>query len=246
MKIKEHSILVNKLFDKQKAGIKKVTNTNFLNELELSICLSNLGKSDNFIISGGLSYADRKMIIFYPNYILDANLLDLPIKAFKITHKCKLSHRDILGSVLGLGIKREKIGDIFAGESESYFLVTLDISEFILRNLFKIGRENIEIYEIAINDIKNTCDDYTIIKDTVKSIRFDSVVASGFKLSRSNALQLILSSSVFLNNQICLKPDFKIKENDKISIRGKGKIVLSSILGTSKKERIFIEIKRFS
>ncbi len=243
---KEDKIIINKLLDKKKAGISRISHTNFLNSSEISLCLNELKYDNNFILTGGTEENERNIILFYPDYIYDIEDIVLPIKALKITHSNKMSHRDILGSLMGLNIKREMIGDILIYDKYSIIFVLEDISDFIKSNLFKIGRETIDIDYINISDIEKNDDDFKIIKDTVKSIRLDSVVASGFSMSRTKAVEQISAQNVYLNNKICPKADQKVNENDKISIRGKGKIILLSIMGKSKKDRIFIEIKKYN
>lgn len=244
MQDKDQKIIISKLMDKQKASVKRVSYTNFLSESELSLCLDHLKFDNNYIIAGGLEENDRNIIIFYPDYVEKGD--NIPIKAIEISYKAKMSHRDILGSLMGLNIKREMIGDILVFDDKAIVFVIDDMVDFILSNLFKVGRQEVSTSLIAIENIPKIEDDFKIIKDTVKSIRLDSVVSSGFLVSRTTALEQIKAGNVYINSKISLKPDLSVKQNDKISIRGKGKIVLSDILGKSKKDRIFIEIKKFN
>lgn len=237
---KERKILVNNMLFKAD----RFSHTNFLNETELSVCLDELKYHENYIITGGTETCERNIIIFHSEFVEKEDIYN-PIKALQIIHKNKFSHRDVLGSIMGLGIKREKVGDIFTSDDITFFFVLEEIFEFILQNLLKIGRECVIVKEIPLEKAFKQESDFTVIKDTVKSLRLDSVVSSGYKISRNLACDYINSQKVFLNNKICTKTSFKINENDKISIRGKGKIVFCGEKGQSKKERIFIEIKRF-
>lgn len=220
-----------------------LTNTHFLNSSEQASSLVQLKNDYNYKLYGGFEDAERQIIVFYPDYIEE---ISYPISAIKIEYKKKMSHRDILGSLMGLLIKREMIGDILVYDDFAIIFVMENISDFILTNLVKIGNQTVVIDKISIDEIELPEASFKIIKDTVSSIRLDSVVSSGFSISRSKASDLIKASNVFLNNVICAKSDYKVNINDKISIRGKGKIILSDILGKSKKDRIFIEIKRFN
>lgn len=237
-------LVVSKLLDKRNICFNKniMTNTKFLNGHELSLCLENLKFEYNYKAFGGYDDAERQIIVFYPDYIEE---IEYPIEVIQIKYKKKVSHRDVLGSLMGIGIKREMVGDILIHDDFANIFVLCEISDFIMMNLMKIGSQNISLDKISINDIEQTDVDFKIIKDTVSSIRFDSVVSSGFLISRSKAVDFIRASNVYLNNIICTKTDQKINIGDKISIRGKGKIILSDILGKSKKDRIFIEIKKF-
>lgn len=243
---KDKKILLDKLHNKKALAGKMVTNTNFLTPMELSVCLEDLKFETNYIVTGGVDDAERQMIVFYPDYISNESDVELPIKALRVKHKNTFSHRDVLGSLMGLGIKREQIGDIQIFDKQSIILATENIFDFILKNLLKIGKECVTIDIIQLQSVTRADGNFDLIKDTVKSLRLDSVVASGYKTSRAKALEAISSQKVFINNLVCTKPDKKVNENDKISIKGKGKIILKSISGMSKKERIFIEIEKYN
>lgn len=239
-------LVVSKLIDKKNiCNYKNMqTNTKFLNGSELLLCLENLKFDYNYKTYGGYPDCERQIIVFYPDYI-DPCDIDYPIDVLKLDYRKKLSHRDVLGSIMGLGIKREMIGDILTFDDCAYIFTMREISEFISTNLIKVSNQTVSIEKADINEIENREIEFKIIKDTVQSIRLDSIVSSGFLMSRSKAVDIIRGSNVYLNNVICTKTDQKINALDKISIRGKGKIILSDILGKSKKDRIFIEIKKF-
>lgn len=237
----QDKLLIKKLMDKKNISYNRniLTHTKFLNPSELSLCLEYLNHEQNFVATGGIEDSERKIIAFLPDYEID-----LPIVTLKITHKQKVSHRDILGSLMGIGINREMLGDIIAGDSESFVFVLEDIVQYVLQNLDKIGRQNITV-KIAKPESITKSEDFEIIKDTVKSTRFDSVVACGYKLSRTKSAEMVQAGNVFLNNVICKKTDVNINVGDKISIRGHGKVELAEILGKSKKDRQFIEIRKY-
>ncbi|MFI3114852.1 MAG: YlmH/Sll1252 family protein [Clostridia bacterium] len=239
-------LIVSKVMDKRNICFNKniQTSTKFLNGHELLLCLNSLKNEYNYVAFGGFLDAERQIILFYPDYI-DVLDIEYPIDILKISLKQKMSHRDILGSLMGIGIKRETVGDILVFDDCAYVFCLKEITDYILSNLFKIGRQTVSIEKANVDEILNREEDFKIIKDTVASIRLDSVVSSGFLVSRNKASEYIKSSNVYVNNVICMKIDQKVEILDKISIRGKGKIVLNNILGKSKKDRIFIEIKKF-
>lgn len=240
------NLVVAKLLDKRKICNNKniMTNTKFLNGHELALCLENLRFDNNYKAYGGFLDAERQLIVFYPDYI-DEQEIDYPIQIIKASYKKKMSHRDILGSLMGIGIKREMIGDILTFDNCAYIFALEEITEYIIMNLIKIGNQTVSLCSANADEVENLESDFKIIKDTVSSIRFDSVVSSGFLMSRSKAVDAIRASNVYLNNIICTKSDKAVNVGDKISIRGKGKIILHDVLGKSKKDRIFIEIKKF-
>lgn len=245
-KMKDDELIVAKMLDKQKICNNKniLTHTKFLNGHEQALCLKHLKNDFNYKFFGGFDDAERKMIVFYPDYI-EENYIEYPIEIVKIEYKKKVSHRDILGSLMGIGIKRETLGDIITFDESAYVFVLTEISEFIMLNLTKVSNQGVSTTKAKLEEILQKEVEFKIIKDTVSSIRLDSVISSGFSMSRTKALDYIKASNVYLNNIICTKPDQKINEGDKMSIRGKGKIILSSIQGKSKKDRNFIEIMKF-
>lgn len=240
----EDKLVLSKIQDKEKMCYNKniLTHTKFLNQHELSIGLESLKKCDFYENTGGYDDAERQIIIFKPDYINDVSDI-LKIISFKT--RVKVSHRDVLGSIMGLSIKREMIGDILCFDDRVFVFVLCEISDFLLLNLTKIGRQKIEPILTDAQEIPQAVEDCVLIEDTVKSIRLDSVVSAGYKISRTKAVDEILKGNVYFNNIICTKNDQKIDINDKISIRGMGKIILFDISGVSKKERIFIKIKKY-
>ena len=132
------------------------TCTDFLSPAEQAFCntfVPRLGVSYSF--DGGYDGAERACLIFYPDY-LEAPTKDgedYPISALRVTHGAALTHRDFLGSVLGLGLERDAIGDILVGECETVMLTTVGILPFLLTNLSSVGRVGVGIEQISVADI---------------------------------------------------------------------------------------------
>jgi len=200
-------------------------------------------KEIEYLFDGGFERAERKIAIIYPNFISPK---EVPISALRIMGNLeRLSHRDILGALLGLGIKRDKTGDIVLKDNVCDIIIHKDVESFVLMNLNKIGRENIKISSIKLSDIMQPEIKYKDIFSTVASLRLDSITASGFNISRSKASQLIKSGSANVNWEYKDDPSYQIKENDIISLRGFGRIELKEVKGITKKGRISIHICRF-
>lgn len=196
-----------------------------------------------YTFDGGYASAERKIAIIYPDFM---EAQRAPICAVRITWDLsKLSHRDILGSILGLGIKREKIGDIVVREKECDVLLHKDVEGYILINLTKIGNQKVKVYSIDINEIIEPEIKFEDVLSTVASIRLDSVVSSGFRISRSKASELIKSSMVQINWEYTAEPSHEVKEGDVISLRGYGRIKLQEVKGITKKGRISLHILRY-
>jgi len=198
------------------------------------------------IFYGGYPDAERVMLINLPDYaFLETENPLTVIRATKAEGSRDLTHRDYLGSLLGLGIKRELLGDILVREDGADIICMSDIADFILMNYCKAGRTNLSLTQRDIKDLIVPERKTQIITDTVASLRLDSVAASAFSLSRGKASEAISRGIVFVNNVEVTKPDHQLSEGDKITLRGKGKAVLSEIGGKSRKDRQYIKIERY-
>lgn len=195
------------------------------------------------VLSGGFEDAERQMVAFIPEY--DEPIF--PITAIKISSPMikSLSHRDFLGSILGLGIKREKCGDIIIGEKEAFAILSEEIASYVLNSLEKVGRVGVKCEEIPLPEVKVPEKSFKPITGTVSSLRLDSVVTLFSGKGRGKAAEIISGGLVFVNGIAVTKNDFHLKDGDVLSLRGKGKATLS-VGGTSKKDRIFITLNAWS
>ena len=198
------------------------------------------------IFYGGYDGAERVILINLPDYaFLETEDPLTVIRATKPDGGRALTHRDYLGSLLGLGIKRELVGDILVREDGADIIVTEDIADFILLNYCKAGRANLSLTQVSIKDLIVPKQKTSVITDTVASLRLDSVVASAFGLSRGKASEAITRGIVFVNHVEATKPDLQVGEGDRITLRGKGKARLTEIGGKSRKDRQYITIERY-
>ena len=149
------------------------------------------------VLFGGLEDAKRKMVAFIPQY--EEPLF--PISAIRLSSPRlkNLSHRDFLGSVLGLGIKREKCGDIIINDDECYILLHSDVASFVKNSLSKVGREGVRVEEVELTDISLPQKSFDLIKGTVATLRLDAVVSLFTGKGRGKASEVINSGIVFVN-----------------------------------------------
>lgn len=197
---------------------------------------------------GGPEGAERQVAVYVPDYIdPQAYLLgeEGPVAALRIHYSpCHtLTHRDFLGSLMGQGIKREVLGDLFPGEGHCDLLVLRDMGEHL--GLTQVGRAPVRTEQIPLSALEIPEQRVKSISDTVASLRLDSVVASGFQLGRSKAAGLIQAGKAEINHLPTLKPDAPVKEGDLISLRGLGKLRLAQVRGQTKKGRIALVLERF-
>ncbi len=195
------------------------------------------------VLFGGTEDAERQMVAFIAEY----DEAHFPISAVRIysPHIKSLSHRDFLGSILGLGIKREKCGDIIILDNECYVIAHRDIASFIASNLTKVGREGVKCEECDLSHIRLPEKSFEPVKGTVATLRLDAVVSLFAGKGRSQAAELISAGFVFVNGILAAKNDMHVRDGDVISVRGHGKAILETG-GKSKKNRTFITLNKYS
>jgi RNA-binding protein YlmH len=157
----------------------------------------------------------------------------------------QISHRDVLGAVLGLGLKREMIGDIIMTGRGCQIVCDVTMSEFISRNLTKIGAATVEIVPLELGAITPREERVKEIRTTIASLRLDAVAAAGFSTSRTKMAGDIAADKVKVNWQDAKNAAQTIKTGDIISMRGRGRVEVCEVLGQTKKGRTSILLKRF-
>ncbi len=245
---KEEALLGRRMLDLDTLCQKKhcPTSTFFLTEPEQMYCETVFHLLDSHCrLLGGYDGAERCVAILLPeeNYLLEDE--EIPFVPLKIEYPVQVGHRDILGSILGLGVERNAVGDILVFKSECYVFIMKDIAHYVEQTLVKVGRQNISIKEVGFDEVCVPEVKTEEINTTVASLRLDCIIAEGFRLSRETAKAAVEKQIVQLNHRIIGTPSQNVKENDVISLRGKGKIILESVSGESKKGRIWVKILRY-
>ena len=201
-----------------------------------------------FVSLGGYPEAERRILLFVPDWLdrEDAGSQS-PLRCLRAVFRSEEApnHRDFLGSLMGLGIVREKVGDILVGP-ESADLVVLDtVADFLLSSWNSAGRARLTVTEIPAAHLhipEVRCEE---VRDTVSSLRLDAVCSTGFRMARGKAADLISSGHVQVNWRPCTKADKLLTEGDTVSARGFGKFQLAAVGGVTKKGRTAIVVKRY-
>ena len=197
---------------------------------------------------GGFEDAERRMLVFLPDWLEEVPEADGPVCVLRVSvpkGAPKLTHRDYLGSLLALGVERTVIGDILVRGDGADILVSADMAEFLAQHYVQAGRVNLHCEALPVSQLRPAVYEVKEVRDTVASLRLDSIAASMFSLSRGRAQEAIRQGLVSVNNRQILKPDHFLAEGDKVSLRGKGKAVLTQIGGKSRKDRDCIVYQRF-
>ena len=188
---------------------------------------------------GGYEGAERKMAGFFsgedvcwPYTVLEA----------KVKGKNNLTHRDFLGALMSLGIKRDVIGDILISD-KTFFFVRDDMAEYIRTNLEKASHSSLtlSVYDGETIEAADKGEDFF---ETVASLRLDAVASQGFGIARDKSKKLVESGRVTVNGKEIINVDYKIAEGDTISARGFGRFRVKEIKGLSKKGRIILCINK--
>ncbi len=227
----------------------KLKYSHFLNEKQCDIAvavLNSVGHS-SFVLFGGYDNAKRKMLCVYNEYD-EPELDDFPFTALTVRFpkNFELSHRDFLGALMSLNIKRESVGDILIDNGACVMFVENSVAGVVTGELTKVGRVGVDISKgCEILSSMDLSDKFVSISGTVASMRLDCIVALALNMSRSKISPLIASGKVSVNNFERLSCDLNLKENDVFSVKGYGKFLLSEVGGKSRKDRMFIRISKY-
>lgn len=190
---------------------------------------------------GGQEDCERVCAFFLPSYLPEDEFCpEETIRAIRIhAYFGEPGHRDYMGSLLGMGIEREFLGDIRVNGAEADVFCMKSIAKHLL-GLDKVGRCGVKCGEIALSDAVQPQRSVKVQSFSVMSPRLDAVAAGMFRLSRSECAKLIGLGMVIVNYSVSQKPDFCIHEGDIISLRGAGKGTVTEIGGESRKGRTFV------
>lgn len=247
----EDRLLLAKAWDKLNAGIRRniPAHTGFLSPREQELCRYLFGSSSQIHYFGGCPEAERRMVCFLPDYLEPEWLFgeDSPIVCLRAAfyEGETLTHRDLLGALMGAGIRRETVGDIYMDSGSCDFFVTEEIAPFLLQNLTQAGRVKLRTQQLALAQVRLPEQKLLVLRDTLASIRLDSVISAGFRISRGAAAQHIAAGHAAIDGLTCQKPDKPVEQDSKISVRGLGKLKLEQVNGQTKKGRISVVIHRY-
>lgn len=221
-----------------------VTNTAFLTPAEQYALSAWASRASDcrMILRGGVEGTERRAAFFLPFY-MDEEDFDPGeyIRCITVTAGFgSPGHRDYMGAVLGLGIKREWLGDIMVEGSTAHIFCLKSVADHLLASLDKVGRYGVKTKEIPLSEAPVPKFEVKEVTFSVMSLRLDAVAAGMFNLSRTSATAMIAAGEVSLNYSECLRPDAQLQPGDIVSVRGHGKATLSAIGGQSRKGRTFV------
>lgn len=199
--------------------------------------------------NGGYAGAERVKAAFIDTDFLDyAGSVDYGLAVVAMSWDSRyyrLSHRDALGALMGLGIKREVLGDIIMAGDQCYVVADNTIAPYLVQNLTEIGQAPVSVTLAALDAIPAKEEKVKDIRATVASLRLDAVAASGFGMSRTRMADDIAAAKVKLNWQEAKSSSQAVKVGDIISMRGRGRVEVVEVPGQTKKGRYSILLRRF-
>lgn len=253
----EDKIILSQVLDKIEFSKSrdKIEHTCFLDMYQVSLVEGFLKKNQvtNYILYGGYKEAERKVLIIYPEKYDEKMLEKNYEKILKIVRielpedeKGKYTHRNYLGGIVKLGLKREKVGDIIVSNDGADIIVINDFSTILKEELNSLTRfEKSNILLENLGNLKKSEIKIEDVKIIVPSLRLDNFVSDLAKTSRNKAVQIINQERVFINGQNETKASKQIKLNDIITIRGKGRFVVKAFEGTTRSGRTVVVVEKY-
>ena len=217
-----------------------ITHTDFLNLEEQS---ELVGEHLECTLFGGYENAERVMAFFGEGF--DEN--DTPIGIIRISPSAKkfadaLTHRDFLGALMNLGIKRELLGDIVIKDNCGYLFLDKQLAQYICDNLTRIKHTTVKC-ELCAALPEGAVSDPEESSVFASSQRADVLVCAVYRFSRKQGAELFVQGKVFVNSALCKNPSRLIKEGELVSVRGYGRFRLCSQLRKTKKNRAVLGVK---
>ena len=231
-------------FKDQALNRQRIVLTKFLNPYYQSIVYSVIGKLDELIVleDGGFINSEAKRMIIAPAYY-QIEQVDFEIVLVKITYAKpfdKLTHRDILGALMSLGVKRELFGDIYEYQDVFYVAMDLKIYDYVKNNLNLIKRSKVKL-SVSDENIE-IIHQYICKTFIVSSFRLDKIVSSIYNLPRSKAVNYIRSGFVKVNHKEVEEISYLCNNSDIISLRGHGRVKIVDTKRMTKQDNYVIEV----
>jgi RNA-binding protein YlmH len=226
------------------------TFTGFLGLNEQSIFFRTLSEipGTSYELYGGTEFSERKMLRFGSfddfGYEEPFPICCIEIKPLMAKFADKLSHRDVLGTLMNLGIERAMVGDIIVKPEIIYVLCHEKMAEYICKNVSKIKHTSVSL---QVTDVvpKALAPELSEVTLHCSSLRVDGIISKAFKLSRSESEQLFQKALVFINGRVLTKSGIPLKNGDVVSVRGFGKFIYEGEARETKKGNLCVKIKKY-
>ncbi|MCQ2008882.1 MAG: RNA-binding protein [Sporolactobacillus sp.] len=219
--------------------------TDFLDPRQQIILKSVIGDQEDIRLSffGGYDHAERARALILPQYAEEEdNPFQLAYLEVRYPSKFGLiTHPQLLGSVIGTGVSRDKIGDLLVKEGNAQFICAKELESYFMLNLTSVGKMSVSCEPIKRQALLHSVDEWQNFDGTVSSWRLDTVLSEIYHLPRAKTSELITKGLAKVNWEVVEKRDFEICEGDCLSLRGFGRSKILSSGGLTKKNKIRIQ-----
>lgn len=214
--------------------------TDYLDPREQQILKTIIGQQTiNLSFFGGSPHTERKRALLYPDYYQETEA-DYNVTLFEVKYPSKfiqLTHPQVLGTLMSIGLKRDKFGDIMLADERIQFFCAGEISDYVKLEVQSMGKASVELIQQPLSETILQKEQWIEIMITASSVRIDTIISSIYKISRQKSQVLIHSGLVKVNWTVIESTSFECGEGDTISVRGYGRSKIFSFDGKSKKEK---------
>lgn len=247
----QDKVLAGKVMDKARQALQRhgAVLTPFLDPHQQKVAEAVLHgiPEISYYLWGGYPGAERVRLAVLPAHFQggeqEMGLTYLRIEGDMRAHD--ISHRDVLGAVLALGIKREALGDILVEEKSAILIGTAEAGAYLLANLKQVHQIGVTVKVVEGGEFTPPAVKTKEVKGTVASLRLDAVASLGYSVSRTKMVSVIKADQVKVNWQPVKNPAALIKEGDIISISGRGRLEVAEVGRESRKGRLHIAVKKY-
>jgi RNA-binding protein YlmH len=227
----------------------KPQTSSFLNPAEATLAAQSFAnrKEIRMILDGGFEGAERVVPVFLPGGENEYDR-EAVLRAIELTFRKQdsLGHRDILGAALGLGLDRKVLGDIVMEPGRAVLICLCGVAPLLLEELRLAGRVGLTSRALPLTQLPAENNNFLELRGTVPSLRLDAVLAETFRCSRSAAEELLRAGLVQLRHEECRDGTKPVRQDDIISVRGKGRVRILELGNKTKKDRFFLTFARFA
>ncbi|MCM3587111.1 RNA-binding protein [Mesobacillus maritimus] len=214
--------------------------TDFLDPREQQIVQTIIGNKDvKCSFFGGFEGAERQRALLYPDYF-EVSEEEFQLCLFDLNYAKKfvsIEHRQVLGSLMSLGLKRGKFGDIVINSHQVQFYAASEISDYVRLQLDSVGKAGISLKEIPLNQAIQPEVNWRELTTTASSLRLDTLMSALYNISRQKSQTYIQHGVVKVNWTTIENPAFECGEGDILSVRGLGRAKIVTIEGKTKKDK---------
>ena len=204
-------------------------------------------KISRYLFCGGYEGAERKRLVLYPEYS-DPSCSMAGITLLKFQGRLdfvSVNHRDFLGAIMSLGLRREKLGDLLVMEDGCALFAEQEIAAYIMQNELRVKHVPLNVTEVAPDAFQPPEQTVKELHIMVASMRLDTILAHGLNLSRSKAIDLIQAGKVKVNHSEVTDNDYQCRQEDLISCRGFGRMRVGELSGETKKGKLKVCLLKY-